>query len=439
VPKWIKINLGQEFEAGTYQVKLEGQKDPSETIDWQIKSNGFWTEEWAIWGAVGGLVSYYKLDETSGTVAEDELNVLNMSMTGSGDWVEGKIENSFYSSEAGEYLNATRNLTQTWTISLWTKIPLTDAPRDINNHLFTIRIYANNTIGFQLETPNWQAFYTNETFTDNTWEHIVIQFDNNDNVGKLYLNGEIVLSETYSDGYVAELAETQFPRYLHGGILIDEIGIWNRTLTSNEISELYNSGDGLPYGTEAGFVLNSPANNYVSSNAEVKFNCSYDTRSALTITNMSLWTNETGSWELGNVTTGLSGTTNTEVWNRTFSDTDTILWTCRACESDNSCSFPVVNRTLSIDTSPPSINVETPSGTLDYGIVGNNETLNVTFTDINLDSCWYNYNGTNITIDGCQTGTSNSTNFTLEIGNTNMTVWANDGAEIITQVLLIGI
>jgi len=106
---------------------------------------------------------------------------------------------------------------------------------------------------------------------------------------------------------------------------MDEIGIWNRTLTSNEISELYNSGDGLPYGTEAGFVLNSPANNYVSSNAEVKFNCSYDTRSALTITNMSLWTNETGSWELGNVTTGLSGTTNTEVWNRTFSDTDTIF------------------------------------------------------------------------------------------------------------------
>ncbi len=123
---------------------------------------------------------------------------------------------------------------------------------------------------------------------------------------------------------------------------MDEIGIWNRTLTSNEISELYNSGDGLPYGTEAGFVLNSPANNYVSSNAEVKFNCSYDTRSALTITNMSLWTNETGSWELGNVTTGLSGTTNTEVWNRTFSDTDTILWTCRACESDDSCSFVVV-------------------------------------------------------------------------------------------------
>ena len=146
VPKWIKINLGQEFEAGTYQVKLTGQKNPRETIDWQIKSNGIWTEEWAIWGAESGLVSYYKLDESSGTVAKDELNILNMSMTGSGDWVEGKIENSFYSSEAGEYLNATRNLTQTWTISLWTKIPLTDAPRDINNHLFTIRIYANNTI-----------------------------------------------------------------------------------------------------------------------------------------------------------------------------------------------------------------------------------------------------------------------------------------------------
>ncbi len=29
--------------------------------------------------------------------------------------------------------------------------------------------------------------------------------------------------------------------------LIDEIGIWDRALTDDEISDLYNDGEGLPY------------------------------------------------------------------------------------------------------------------------------------------------------------------------------------------------
>jgi hypothetical protein len=29
--------------------------------------------------------------------------------------------------------------------------------------------------------------------------------------------------------------------------VIDEVGLWNRTLTTNEISDLYNDGDGLAY------------------------------------------------------------------------------------------------------------------------------------------------------------------------------------------------
>ncbi len=138
-----------------------------------------------------------------------------MSMTGSGDWVEGKIENSFYSPDPAAYLNATRNLTQVWTISFWTKIVLTDTTKDLLNTIgdqANIRIATNNTISLMLATPTWEIFSTNETFTDNVWEHIVIQFDNDDNVGKLYLNGELVLYETYSDGYVANSIMTQFPR-----------------------------------------------------------------------------------------------------------------------------------------------------------------------------------------------------------------------------------
>ena len=81
---------------------------------------------------------------------------------------------------------------------------------------------------------------------------------------------------------------------------------------------------------------------------------------------------------------------------------------------------------FTIDTSVPVIDVESPNGTLGYNIAESDETLNVTFTDTSLESCWYNYNGTNITIEGCASGVKNSTEFTLEDDNFNMTVYAND-------------
>ena len=74
----------------------------------------------------------------------------------------------------------------------------------------------------------------------------------------------------------------------------------------------------------------------------------------------------------------------------------------------------------------PVIVVESPTGTLTDAVSGQNTSLNVTFTDANLDQCWYNYNGTNVSIDGCLTTVKNSTLFLLESGNTNMTIYVND-------------
>ena len=50
-PEWTEFKLGDEFEKGTYTIKLIGEKRPERVVDWQIKSNGIWTTEWALWGA----------------------------------------------------------------------------------------------------------------------------------------------------------------------------------------------------------------------------------------------------------------------------------------------------------------------------------------------------------------------------------------------------
>ncbi len=94
--------------------------------------------------------------------------------------------------------------------------------------------------------------------------------------------------------------------------------------------------------------------------------------------------------------------------------------------NDTASNLGVDNVTIFKDIVSPQINVTSPTGILIFGIIGGNETLNITTTDVNLDTCWYNYNGTNVTIDGCLTGVENSTEFILEMNNLNMTIYAND-------------
>ena len=131
-----------------------------------------------------------------------------------------------------------------------------------------------------------------------------------------------------------------------------------------------------------------------------------------------------------------SNSTNT-TFTQTISDNELLIgiWNCQACDEDNACSFATENFTLRVDDSKPTIVVENPNGTLNYNYVGNNETFNVTFTDTNLSECWWNYNGTNISIDGCLTGVKNSTQFILEYDNLNMTIYANDSFGNLLSVL----
>ncbi len=255
VPKWIKINLGQEFEAGTYQVKLEGQKDPSETIDWQIKSNGIWTEEWAIWGAESGLVSYYKLDETSGTVI-DELGINDGTNYGATPNVAGKI-NTAYDFNGSTHISIGNNVFDaltlgSYSVSLWVKADTlsTNAiqyiPFDIEGRIIQFR---SQNSRWMVQTYNGSiSSSANSTFNYNTgvWVHLAGVYNADADTLKLYVDGTLrdtainVLTSDNSTDRDTRIGSAWSESYWDGKV--DEIGIWNKTLTSDEISNLYNSG-----------------------------------------------------------------------------------------------------------------------------------------------------------------------------------------------------
>lgn len=64
-PNWIPYTLRDKLPTGTYQVKLTGSKSPFVAVDWQIKTNGIWTKQWADWG-VTGLMDYHNTGDVSG-------------------------------------------------------------------------------------------------------------------------------------------------------------------------------------------------------------------------------------------------------------------------------------------------------------------------------------------------------------------------------------
>ncbi|KKL59201.1 hypothetical protein LCGC14_2217720, partial [marine sediment metagenome] len=109
-----------------------------------------------------------------------------------------------------------------------------------------------------------------------------------------------------------------------------------------------------------------------------------------------------------------------ETWQRTI--TDDIIWNVQGCDTDGDCGFAVANRTLFLDAGPPQITIIHPSGNEGSNIIGGSQDLNWSIIELNPDECWYNYNGTNVSV----TCSDNNTTFILELNNLNLTFYAND-------------
>lgn len=148
---------------------------------------------------------------------------------------------------------------------------------------------------------------------------------------------------------------------------------------------------------------------------------------------------DSGVQYFGVTSLGIStmGATHTQTFANTYSAGTIVRWNHLYCDSTNSCSFATANRTFIVDNTAPTISLNYPTSLLNYGAVNNVLTLNFTATDTNLNSCKYNYNGTNVTVS-CSSGTPAVSNITLSskknvtfyildnVGNLNTTTFTWD-------------
>jgi hypothetical protein len=152
---------------------------------------------------------------------------------------------------------------QTKTFSFWIKLPLSYTGISYYNHIITnkstlttltlpyMQVYGNypsyisggyaNKFGFAGQSP-----VSSQLFNDNLWHNIIVVCTNTFNMN-LYVDGIYLGTQQFPNisdfttlnGFrignnIGNLSQCAFAGH------IDDIGIWNRVLTQQEITELYN-------------------------------------------------------------------------------------------------------------------------------------------------------------------------------------------------------
>jgi len=141
-----------------------------------------------------------------------------------------------------------------WTISTWInpvdisvngKIIFSCDSTDLNFHIDGSNL-GNNDIRVY-DGSSW-LFDDGNYFTDNVWQHLVLTYEGT--TLKVYRNNVEIHSTTTTfeggdSGDCTIGARSDHTQSYNG--LQDEFAIWNRALTTDEIEELYNSGDGYAF------------------------------------------------------------------------------------------------------------------------------------------------------------------------------------------------
>ena len=348
-----------------YNIELKGKVHPFQEVDWQIKSAGTdWIGDWAAWSGslTNGTMAYWKFDELLGTNVEDSIRGWDLT-TNATNWTAGLIDNclNFRQSGGETYLayNDTfmdQNMSD-FTWSMWIRVdPWFNSTNAYTHYFFGKEADANNVIegSFQADAKLYITFngegeggvnlISNLTHWEG-WNLITLVWDKGSNVS-MYVNGEFNHTKTYTAGFNATVSDYDFmlgatgarARKYNGSF--DEVVIYNRTLSESEISDLWNNGLGITYSlyNVPSVTLNNPIDNYNTTNRSITFNCSAIIGGSDNITNISLYHNGSGAWEL-NQTNSTSRTSNsTTTFDATF-DFESIKWNCYACGNNSNCSW----------------------------------------------------------------------------------------------------
>jgi hypothetical protein len=440
--KWLPYN-SRNIPKGNIRIGLQTYVELNDYVDgiWTIQGKEI--TKHASWTASleNGLVTWWKLNEASGNL-NDVFGLINLievggnplySQMGVSDITETAIGfdstfQGFTDSPASDLSTIDFGTTEDFSFNFWvlfnsagTGFPTIFDSNSITDPRWSIFSGDGDTIinwrtttsgvGVALETPD---IGTGDY-------HMVTGLRNN--TGQdfwLYIDGELNQSDignTPQDANANNVSfgNPYFIRDLNG--IVDEFGIWNRTLTEEEITTLYNNNEGCTYQlcSIIDIELLSPEDNENFNQNDINFQFNVSDP-GLGIQNVTIDVyNSTGLVFTETNSSGIEGIYN---FTNTFED-GSYDWNATVFDVTDE-RFDSETRNFTID-STPQINVSSP---LNQTYPTGNIDFNAT-SYVNIDYWIINYNGTNITISD-QSGTTLSETLNVETGNHQLLLYANN-------------
>ncbi len=207
-------------------------------------------------------ISYWKMDEGSGNIA-DSIGSNTFVPTGTTS-TTGKISSARSFNGSSDYLSVSNTTnfnfsTGDFTLSAWIK-PNASAGSILSNlncpstngcNYFMFNYQTDTTLRINTYQAGVGERDLNVTVSSliGAWHHVVAIRSNG--YVSLYLDGSLIGTPATSTQDISNGNNTLFSGRMYNGVwvypfngLIDEVGIWNRALSTSQITSLYNSGNG---------------------------------------------------------------------------------------------------------------------------------------------------------------------------------------------------
>lgn len=432
---WKDFDYNDKLPLGEITIGIFTDVYPNDYIEWIPTLFGVRINEWAIWldSYSKDLLAYFKLDELSGDEVADVRGLHNGTRYNMEDidWKSAVINNglNFNGSGGGhgEYVNFTDIGDKTYNLTICGWMNSTNvAGEDLfikgsnaAGHSFSFGLSAT-----KLRLNVWASvddtnLFGNQVINDGLFHHVCMV--KNDTTTMIYVNGSQD-GKLANAGSIDSSAGANFTigRYFEGTTYfngtVDEVGMWNRSLTDTEINSLWNNGFGLQYNRTISTNLNYPADDHDSIGL-VTVNCSVD--SAYLVANITLQHNATGTWHNNQTNSTINPVTNESTFVLVM-PSYTVTWDCFACDVDGTCDSAGENRTIN-KVKFAEINQDYQSDTLE----GTTESFNLTGeydTDFSIYSNLY-YNGSWYT--GTSSASGNNISFSASLSVPQVTAHSN--------------
>lgn len=256
------------------------------------------------------VAGYWPLDATSGTNAVDQSGIGNHGRVTNGVWnASGRVNGCLTFNGANSSMQITNPVCNDFTIALWVKTTqtagspqwyngagLVDGDVPFNNNDFGTALIGNK-FGFGVGNPDTTIVSTS-AINDGQWHHCVATRQQATGIIRVYVDGNLQATGTGTKNTLSASARlllgavSSGSGYFNGSL--DEVKVFRRTLTGDEITALYQSHSLAAYAAPTNLIATAGNGQVRLSWSDAPLATSYNLKRALigggpyvTITNVA--------------------------------------------------------------------------------------------------------------------------------------------------------